>query len=124
MKTRLTRFALLFAVALPLVVLAQQEKLGKVNFPTSCDPKVQAEFERGVAMLHSYWFGPARKTFEAVLQQEPKCAMAYWGIAVDYLGNSLAAPPQRKNAQAAWEALEKARTIGAGTSASATGSRP
>lgn len=31
----------------------QDEKLGKVSFPTSCDPKVQAEFERGVAMLHS-----------------------------------------------------------------------
>ena len=34
----------------------QDEKLGKLSFPTSCDPKVQAEFERGVAMLHSYWF--------------------------------------------------------------------
>ena len=34
----------------------QDEKLGKLSFPTSCDPKVQAEFERGVAMIHSYWF--------------------------------------------------------------------
>ena len=34
----------------------QDEKLGKLTFPTSCDPKVQAEFERGVAMIHSYWF--------------------------------------------------------------------
>ena len=91
------------------------EQLGKVTFPTSCDPKVQAQFERGVAMLHSYWFGQARKTFEAVLQQDPNCAMAHWGIAVDYLGNSLSAPPPRKSAQAAWEALEKARTIGAKT---------
>jgi hypothetical protein len=99
----------------PSTAAAAAEQLGKVSFPTSCESKVQAEFERGVAMLHSYWFGPARKTFEAVLQQDPKCAMAYWGIAVDHLGNSLAAPPQRKSAQAAWEALEKARTIGAGT---------
>lgn len=30
----------------------QDEKLGKLSFPTSCDPKVQAEFERGVAMIH------------------------------------------------------------------------
>src|SRR5713101_3413003 len=59
------------------------EKLGKVNFPTSCDPKVQAEFERGVAMLHSYWFNYAGKTFRGILQQDPNCAMAYWGIAVD-----------------------------------------
>ncbi|HZC67308.1 MAG TPA: hypothetical protein VE201_01700, partial [Nitrospirales bacterium] len=34
----------------------QEEKLGTLSFPTSCDPKVQAEFERGVAMIHSYWF--------------------------------------------------------------------
>lgn len=87
------------------------EKLGKLAFPTSCDPKVQAEFERGVAMLHSYWFNYARRTFEGVLQQDPGCAMAYWGIAVDLLGNTLVGPPPRAAAQAAWEALEKARAI-------------
>ena len=91
------------------------EQLGKVTFPTSCDPKVQAQFERGVAMLHSYWFIQARKTFEAVLQQDAQCAMAYWGIAVDLLGNTLVGPPPAKSAQAAWEALEKARAIGAKT---------
>jgi hypothetical protein len=52
---------------------------------------VQRQFERGVAMLHSFWFIQARKTFEAVLQQDPTCAMAYWGIAVDLLGNTLVA---------------------------------
>jgi tetratricopeptide (TPR) repeat protein len=96
-------------------VTTAQEKLGKVNFPTSCDPKVQAQFERGVAMLHSYWFIQARKTFEAVLQQDPNCAMAYWGIAVDLLGNMLVGPPPAKTARLAWEALEKARAVGAKT---------
>jgi tetratricopeptide (TPR) repeat protein len=106
----------LMTAALSCDALAQQdEKLGKVSFPTSCDPKVQAEFERGLAMLHSYWFIYARKTFEGVLTQDPACAMAYWGIAVDLLGNTLAAPPSRANAQVAWEALEKARAVGAKT---------
>src|SRR5215510_12658888 len=102
-------------VALPLSALAQQDTLGKVTFPTSCDPSVQPQFERGVAMLHSYWFIQARKTFEAVLQHDPNCAMAYWGIAVDLLGNTLAGPPPPKNLQMAWEALEKAQAIGAKT---------
>src|SRR5258708_1597906 len=93
----------------------QDDKLGKVTFPTSCDPKVQAEFNRGVAMLHSYWFLLARRTFEGILQQDPNCAMADWGVAMDYLGNSLATTPTRAEAQAAWEALEKARAIGAKT---------
>jgi tetratricopeptide (TPR) repeat protein len=102
--------------ALAAAIPAQgAEQLGKVSFPTSCDPKVQAQFERGVAMLHSYWFIQARKTFESVLQQDPNCAMAYWGIAVDLLGNSLVAPPPAKVAEQAWQALEKARAINAKT---------
>ena len=70
-----------------------QEQLGKVTFPTSCDPKVQAQFERGVAMLHSYWFTEAGKVFDAVAKQDPNCVMAYWGYAVNLLGNSLASAP-------------------------------
>jgi hypothetical protein len=62
-----------------LGVPMKPEKLGKLSFPTSCDPKVQAEFERGVAMIHSYWFLIARRTFEGVLREDPNCAMAYWG---------------------------------------------
>src|SRR5262247_867403 len=93
----------------------QDEKLGKLSFPTSCDPKVQAEFERGVAMIHSYWFIYARRTFEGVLQQDPSCAIAYWGIALDFLGNTLATTPTRAEAEAGWAALEKARAVGAKT---------
>src|SRR5215208_5478336 len=93
----------------------QDEKLGKLSFPTSCDPKVQAEFERGIAMIHSYWFLIARRTFEGILREDPNCAMAHWGIALDLLGNSLATVPPRTDAEAAWAALEKARAIGAKT---------
>lgn len=106
-----TSFAL-FAAG-PALAHEKSDQLGKVVFPTSCAPKVQKQFETGVAMLHSYWFGEARKTFEAVLRDDPNCAIAYWGIALDYLGNSLSAPPQAKNAHAAWEALQKAQSIGA-----------
>src|SRR4051812_24591698 len=94
--------------------LAQQnDNLGKLSFPTTCDPKVQAEFERGVAMIHSYWFTIARRTFEGILREDPNCAMAHWGIALDILGNTLVGPPTRDNANVAWTELEKARAIGA-----------
>jgi len=94
---------------------ASAGQLGHVSFPTSCDPKVQPLFERGVAQLHSFWFTEAGKTFEAVIDQDPGCAIAYWGIAVNLLGNSLAGPPPPRDAQAASEALDKARAIGAKT---------
>ena len=109
-------FLLVSVLALLFVSGASaQEKLGNVSFPTSCDPKVQAQFERGVAMLHSYWFTEGGKVFDAVAKQDPNCVMAYWGYAVNLLGNSLVGPPPAKDAQMAWEALERARTIGAKT---------
>jgi len=114
--TTLCAAALITAsLASPAFAQQPEEKLGTLSFPTSCDPKVQAEFERGVAMIHSYWFGVARKVFEGVLQQDPGCAIAYWGIALDLLGNSLVGPPTRENADAASAALAKARAIGAKT---------
>src|SRR5258705_14025704 len=103
----------LFAAGLVTAALAsgaigqQDENLGKVTFPTSCDPKVQVEFDRGVAMLHSYWFLIARRKFEEILQQDPTCAMAYWGVAMDRLGNTLAIIPTRAQAQTRFEATQK-----------------
>jgi tetratricopeptide (TPR) repeat protein len=114
------RFAVL-VVALTLAMSFRgraqhdHEQLGSVTFPTSCDPRVQADFERGVAMLHSYWFNYAGKTFRSVLERDPGCAIAYWGIALDLLGNTLAAPPSRESAQAAWAVLQKARSVEAKT---------
>jgi tetratricopeptide (TPR) repeat protein len=102
----------LMTAALSCDALGQQnDVLGKLKFPTSCSPAVQADFERGVAMIHSYWFLIARRTFEDVLKKDPNCAIAYWGIAVDYLGNTLATIPTRADAEAATAALEKARAI-------------
>jgi hypothetical protein len=113
-KSGRTLFAAgLISAALASGAIGQQDQnLGKVTFPTSCDPAVQAEFDRGVAMLHSYWFLIARRKFEEILQQDPTCAMAYWGVAMDRLGNTLAITPTRAEAQAGWEAIEKALAAG------------
>src|SRR5260370_18922885 len=60
----------------------EPEKLGKVNFPVSCDAAVQQQFNRAVAMLHSFWYERAKQEFAAIAQKYPACAMAYWGIAM------------------------------------------
>ena len=115
MRTVPVLFAVLVVLIAPAPGLAQPDKLGSVTFPTSCDAGVQRAFERGVAMLHSYWFTEARKVFESVLQQDSRCVMAYWGLAVNSLGNSLASAPSAKDARAASEALDRARALGART---------
>jgi hypothetical protein len=55
--------------------------LGNVNFPTSCSPPAQAEFTKGVALLHSFWFQYAIRSFEAAANADPSCGIAAWGAA-------------------------------------------
>ncbi len=85
------------------------EKLGKVSFANSCLPAVQAGFERGVALLHSFWFREGEKAFREVLVRDPDCAIAGWGIASTLIGNTFAAGPNPAQAQQAREAIERAR---------------
>ncbi|HSD69425.1 MAG TPA: hypothetical protein VLB07_07725, partial [Woeseiaceae bacterium] len=66
---------------------APPERLGTVHFPTSCSAAVQADFDRSVALLHSFWFSAAIASFEDVAANDPGCAMAYWGVAMSWWGN-------------------------------------
>ena len=61
---------------------AQAESYGRVSFPISCAPAVQSTFNKGVALLHSFQYEAVQQTFTEVAQQDPKCAMAYWGKAM------------------------------------------
>jgi len=58
------------------------EKLGTVHFSVSCAPTVQADFERAVALLHSFWYEEAVKAFTGVTTADPTCAMGFWGVAM------------------------------------------
>ena len=81
--------------------------LGTVTFPTSCQPKVQKTFEKGVALLHSFWYEEAEKAFREVAKEDRKCSMAYWGIAMSRW-HQLWDPPSKADIQAAREALDLA----------------
>ena len=59
-------------------------KVGTITFPTSCDPAQQREFDRGVALLHSFFYEEARRVFSSIAEKDPDCAMAQWGIAMTY----------------------------------------
>lgn len=64
--------------------------LGTVHFPTSCRGDVAPKFDRAVALLHSFEFAAAIRTFDAVLAADSTCAMAYWGIALARWTNPMA----------------------------------
>jgi tetratricopeptide (TPR) repeat protein len=67
------------------------EKLGTVHFPTSCAPAAAVDFDRAIALLHSFEFGGAIRGFNAVIASDPNCAMAHWGIALARWGNPMVA---------------------------------
>jgi tetratricopeptide (TPR) repeat protein len=92
------------------------EQLGKVDFPNSCSPAVQDTFQRGVAVLHSFRYAEAEKTFREVLAQDPSCAIATWGIAAILMDNPLAAVgPSPQWAERAQLAIDQGRRIVAKT---------
>lgn len=72
---------LLCAAAGPAPALAP-ERLGTVSFKVSCSASVQADFDRGVALLHDFWYEEARPQFERILKSDPGCSMAHWGVAM------------------------------------------
>jgi tetratricopeptide (TPR) repeat protein len=91
------------------------EKLGTVAFANSCAPAAQKSFQRGVALLHSFWFSEGEKAFRDALDHDPGCAIATWGIASVLIGNTFSVGPTPPDAQRAQEVIAHGRAIGAKT---------
>jgi tetratricopeptide (TPR) repeat protein len=86
-----------------------------VSFDTSCSPSVKEPFNHAVAELHSFWFPEARAGFEKVLETDPACAMAYWGIALTHWGNPFAGLRMPAAIAAGKAAIDKGQTTGSPT---------
>jgi hypothetical protein len=96
--------------------LMSGEKLGTVHFATSCNDVAQKEFDRSVALLHSFQFSQAIDGFNAALRDDHSCAMAYWGISLSQWSNPFA--PGLKDVSQLEDgrhAAELGQTIGAPT---------
>jgi tetratricopeptide (TPR) repeat protein len=85
--------------------------LGKVNFPISCGPKAQAEFNRAVALLHHMTYPEARKAFEHVAQIDPQCAMAHWGVAMTLFQPLWPTRPSPNDLERGWAEVEQAKKL-------------
>lgn len=113
-------------VTTPLLVLAiappQQQPppahqgVGTVRFATSCSATAQPLFNHAVALLHSFAFSQATDGFNAVLRADPRCAMAWWGLALTAWGNPFAAGIKpAAQIQRGLDAVAQARSTGAAT---------
>ena len=91
---------------------AAPEKLGVVSFPVSCRPKVQQEFDRAVALLHSFAYADARNAFQSVAEQDQRCAMAHWGIAMTYFRQLWDPPILPETVSSAQKEIQRAQQLG------------
>jgi tetratricopeptide (TPR) repeat protein len=91
-----------------------QERLGTVAFPVSCSARVQGSFDRGVALLHDFWYEEARPQFERILKADPACSMAHWGIAMSQF-HQIWDRPNDATMALGWHEIEAAQAHPAGT---------
>ena len=94
---------------------APADRLGSVTFQNTCADAVKPQVNRGVALLHSFWFDEAIRTFNDVAAKDPKCGISQWGVALAMWGNVLATGPQPPGITAALAAIDKGRQMGTGS---------
>ncbi len=115
------RVALAFVVVAVFAVLAMAdedhhheeltvEQLGTVHFPVSCSASSQKAFERGVALLHSFWYEEAEKEFQQISKDDGSCAMAHWGVAMS-LWHQLWDHPNAATVKRGMAELKKAQSL-------------
>ena len=112
-----------FALALASTAAAHQDNTaqgarkdyGGVLFKTSCTAQAQQQFDRALAMLHSFYFPETVKAFNAIPDADPACAIAYWGIAISQRPNPLVGPWDAATLKRGLDAVEKGEAIGAKT---------
>src|SRR5438552_4150185 len=107
------RTSFLLVAALPLAALAHEHEhqadlgnIGKAHLATSCTAAAQKEIDRGVALIHSFWYAEAEKSFRRAAVADPKCGMAWWGAAMSNL-HPIWAPPTPNEWKAGFEAARK-----------------
>ena len=94
------------------VTAEQPNKLGTVNFLITCSPAAQVKFNTAVTLLHSFWYDKAEQEFRSVAAADPRCAMAYWGVAMTHW-TELWGPPDDQDVKIASLAIAQAEKIGA-----------
>ena len=86
-----------------------------VSFLTSCAPALQQDFNRAVALLHSFWFAQAIAAFDGVAAKDPSCAIAHWGVALSRWGNPFAGLRSPQQIELGRAAIQKAQATGSPT---------
>jgi hypothetical protein len=121
-------FALAAVIGVPMQAAAEDEghhhaltkkEVGSVHFANSCSKDLQVDFQRAVALLHSFQYEQAREAFRQISKQDAQCAMAQWGVAMSHYHGLW----HNGDTNAGREALHKAQEIAANNKTTTTRER-
>lgn len=88
--------------------------IGAAHLGTSCNSTAQEQIDRGVTLIHSFWYPEAEKSFRLAADADAQCGMAWWGVAMSNL-HPLWAPPTVDELKVGQQAAVKAKQVGAKT---------
>jgi tetratricopeptide (TPR) repeat protein len=97
------------------VAVAGEEMLGTVDFGVSCAEPIQPAFDRTLGFLHHMMYEQARAGFERIVETDPECAMAHWGIATTLFQPLWPTRPTSDDLMRGWTEIQKAKAMNAAT---------
>ena len=95
-----------------IIVCGPPEKqYGTVSFATSCSAKTKKDFDLAISMLHSFEYDEAEKVFAKVIDEDPNCAMAYWGVAMSNYHQVWPTTPTDEELAKGWKTITLAQSL-------------
>ncbi len=82
--------------------------IGEVDFGVACDESVQSDFDEALGMMHHMMYVASRSAFEEIIDSDPGCAMAYWGVATTLFQPLWGTRPSDEELHRGWELISKA----------------
>lgn len=86
------------------------KQFGMLEFETSVGENVKEDLNLAVKLLHSFEYDEAEKAFAKVIDKEPGCAIAYWGVAMSNF-HPLWTPPSENELQKGEKAIQIAQSL-------------
>jgi len=92
------------------LLLCGDGQFGELKFSLSCNYETRATFDLAVALLHSFQYAEAEKAFVKVIDADPNCPMAYWGVAMS-IYHAAWFPPSKKELEKGAKVLAIAKQL-------------
>ena len=92
------------------VQVSKNSEIGDVHFNVSCEENVQEDFNYALGMLHHMMYASSRELFNEILENDPGCEMAHWGIATTLFQPLWGTRPSDEDLQLGWDHIKQAAT--------------